>query len=139
MVSLADNELDGPPAVGPGAFTENETGLLRRPRRFPLSLKALEGKHMSKELFVLALAVGAALLAVWTHARFPKLAPERMGKTLLHTGVAFVLLKLTPGLGDSTLAMFPGVFLILLSALVYGLLCSIWVLKLAQTALGVPR
>jgi len=94
---------------------------------------------MSKELFVLALAGGAALLAIWTHARFPKLAPERMGRTLLHTGIAFVLLKLAPGLGDSSLAMFPGVFLILLSALVYGLLCSIWVLKIAQTALGMAR
>ena len=35
--------------------------------------------------------------------------------------------------------MFPGVFLFLLPALVYGLLCSIWVLKLAQTALGSSR
>ncbi len=94
---------------------------------------------MSNGLFVLALATGAGLLAVWTHARFPGLAPDKMGRTLLHTAVAFVLLKLTPGLGESRLAMFPGVFLFLLPALVYGLLCSIWVLKLAQTALGFSR
>lgn len=94
---------------------------------------------MSNEMFVLALAAGAGLLAVWIHARFPGLAPERMGKTLLHAGVAFVLLKLTPGLGDSAVAMFAGVFLFVLPALVYALVCSIWVLKLAQTALGVSR
>lgn len=94
---------------------------------------------MSNELFVLALASGAGLLAVWAHARFPGLAPERMGKALLHAGIAFVLLELSPGLGDTSAAMFAGVFLLILPALVYALLCSIWMLKLAQTALGVPR
>lgn len=94
---------------------------------------------MSKEIFVLALATGAGLLAVWGHMRFPRLAPERMGKTLLHTGIAFVLLKLTPGLGDSAMTMFACVFLFMLPALVYALLCSMWVLKLAQAALGVSR
>ena len=94
---------------------------------------------MSKELFVLALAAGAGLLAVWIYARFPGLAPERMGKTLLHTGVAFVLLKLTPGLGESAATMFAGIFLFVLPVLVYALLCSIWMLKHAQTALGVSR
>lgn len=94
---------------------------------------------MSNGTFVLVLAAGAGLLAVWLHARFPGLAPGQVGKTLLHTGIAFVLLKLTPGLGDSPVAMFAGVFLFMLPALVYALLCSIWVLKLAQTALGVSR
>jgi hypothetical protein len=94
---------------------------------------------MSNGMFVLTLAACAGLLAVWAHARFPGLAPARMGKTLLHAGVAFVLLKLTPGLGDSSVAMFAGVVLLVLPALVYALLCTIWMLKLAQTALGVSR
>ena len=94
---------------------------------------------MSNEMFVLVLAVGAAALAGWIHARFPGLAPERMGKTALHTGIAFVLLKLTPGLGDSPVWIFAAVFLFVLPALVYALLCAIWMLKLAQTALGVSR
>jgi len=94
---------------------------------------------MSNEVFVLALAVGAGLLAVWIHARLPGLAPERMGRTVLHAGAAFVLLQLSPGIGDSPVALFAGVFLFVLPALVYALLCSIWVLKLAQTALGVSR
>lgn len=94
---------------------------------------------MSNELFVLALAVGAGLLAMWIHVRFPALAPERLGKTVLHTGIAFVLLKLTPGLGESVTAMFAGVFLFVLPTLVYALLCSIWMLRHAQSALGVSR
>lgn len=94
---------------------------------------------MSKELFVLVLAAGAALLAIWIHVRFPGLAPERIGRTLLHAGIAFVILQLTPGLSDSPVALLAGVFLFVLPALVYGLLSSIWVLKLAQTALGMSR
>ena len=94
---------------------------------------------MSNGMFVLVLAAGSGLLAVWIHARFPGLAPERVGKTLLHAGAAFVLLKLIPGLGDSTPALFVGTFLFVLPALVYALVCSIWLLKLTQTALGVPR
>ena len=94
---------------------------------------------MSNEVFVAALAVGAGLLAVWIHARFPDLAPQRIGKTLLHAGIAFLILRLTPGLGDSTTALFAGVFAFVLPALVYALLCSIWMLKHLQTALGASR
>ena len=35
---------------------------------------------MSNGTFVLVLAAGAALLAMWTHVRFPSLAPERIGR-----------------------------------------------------------
>jgi hypothetical protein len=79
------------------------------------------------------------LLAVWIYARFPDLAPKRLGKTLLHTGAAFALIQLMPGLGNSQVALLAGVFLFVLPALVYALLCTMWVLKLAQTALGVSR
>jgi hypothetical protein len=90
-------------------------------------------------MFVLALAAGAGLIAVWIHARFPKLAPDRMGRTLLHAAIAFALLQLAPGLGGSSTALLAGIFLFMLPALVYALLCAIWVLKLAQTALGMSR
>lgn len=94
---------------------------------------------MSNQLFLVALAASAGLLAVWIHARFPSLAPERMGKTILHAGVAFLLLRLTPGFGDSPVALFVGVFLFVLPALVYALVCTIWMLKIFQTALGMSR
>ena len=94
---------------------------------------------MSKEMFVLALAVGAGLLAMWVHVRFPGLAPARMVKTPFHTGAAFVLLMLTPGLVGPTPAGLALVFMFVLPTLVYALLCTLWVLKHAQTALGVSR
>ena len=56
---------------------------------------------MSSSAFVFVLSIGSALLALWVHARFPKLAPEHVGKTLLHTGLAFALLRLSPGMVES--------------------------------------
>ena len=94
---------------------------------------------MSNGTFVVALAIGAALLAVWIHGRFPLLAPERLGPTLLHAGVAFVILKLTVHVGGSNLSTFGGIFLVLLPAFVYALLCTLWMVRHAQTALGVSR
>jgi hypothetical protein len=94
---------------------------------------------MSKELFVFALAIGAGLLAMWVYVRFPGLAPARIVKTLFHTGAAFALLMLTPGLVGPTPAGFALVFLFVLPTLVYALLCTLWVLKHAQTALGASR
>jgi hypothetical protein len=94
---------------------------------------------MSKELFVPALALGAGLLAMWVDVRFPGLAPERIGKTVLHTVLAFALLQLTPAFGGSVPAKFALAFLFVLPALVYALLCTLWMLKQAQAALGASR
>lgn len=93
---------------------------------------------MSNGTFVFALAVGAALLAVWIHVRFPALAPERLGRTLAHAVVAFALLQLAPPLVGPA-ALLAGVFLVVLPALVYALLSAIWMLRHLQTALGLPR
>lgn len=94
---------------------------------------------MSNSTFVLALAAGAGLLAVWLHVRFPALAPERLGRTILHAASAFALLKLTALLDGGSTSAFVTVTVFVLPALVYALLCAIWVLKLAQTALGLQR
>jgi hypothetical protein len=93
---------------------------------------------MSNGTFVLVLAAGAGLLAMWTHVRFPSLAPERLAPTILHAATAFALLKLTAIFGESTVGL-GAVFLFVLPALVYALLCTIWVLQHAQTALGLSR
>jgi hypothetical protein len=97
-----------------------------------------EGMEMSNGTFVLVLAAGAGLLAMWTHTRFPSLAPERLGRTIVHAATAFVLLKMTSVFGESPRA-FGVVFLFVLPALVYALLCTIWMLRHAQTALGLSR
>jgi hypothetical protein len=93
---------------------------------------------MSNGTFVLALAAGAALLALWTHVRFPSLAPERIGRTVIHSASAFVLLKVAAGVEAGATAAVP-LFLLVLPALVYALLCVIWVMLHAQTALGMSR
>jgi hypothetical protein len=85
------------------------------------------------------LVVGAALLAVWVHARFPALTPERLGRTMLHAAVAYLVLKVTADVVGSTASTFGSIFLVLLPALVYALLCMLWLLRLAQVALGVSR
>ena len=94
---------------------------------------------MSNGTFVLALAAGAGALALWLHARFPSLAPERLGRTIAHAVAAFVLLQLVPGVGESAAGTFLAVFVFLLPALVYALLCSIWMIQHAQIALGLQR
>ena len=92
---------------------------------------------MSSSAFVFILTVGCGLLALWVHVRFPKLAPEHVGKTLLHTGLAFALLQLSPGMVESPVMAFITIVVLLVPALSYALLCSIWMLRHVQTALGV--
>ena len=94
---------------------------------------------MSNSTFVLALAAGAGLLAIWVHVRFPSLAPERLGRTILHAATAFALLKLAALFGAGSTTMVASVFVFILPALVYALLCTIWVLQHAQAALGLQR
>ncbi len=91
---------------------------------------------MSNGMFVIALAVGAAALAVWIQVRFPSLGPTRFGGTMLHAALAFALLWVASAPSVITLG---AIFLGLLPALVYALLSTIWVIQLAQTALGLSR
>jgi mannose/fructose/N-acetylgalactosamine-specific phosphotransferase system component IID len=93
-----------------------------------------EEKGMSNGTFVVALAVGAALLAMWVQARFPSLAPVALGGTMLHAVVAFALLTWATHGSDSSVVTLAAIFLGLLPALVYALVCTLWVLKAAQTA-----
>lgn len=94
---------------------------------------------MSNGTFVLVLAVGAALLAAWTHARFPSLAPARLGRTVLHTAGAVLVLNLLPFALDSALDVRVSILGVVLPALVYTMLAAIWMLRLAQTTLGLQR
>ena len=57
---------------------------------------------------------------------------------MLHTATSFALLKLTSLFGEST-TVFVVVFLLVLPALVYALLCAIWLVQQAQIALGLGR
>jgi hypothetical protein len=93
---------------------------------------------MSSGTFLIVLTAGAALLAMWLHVRFPSLGPDRMARAVVHAAAAFVLVRVAGGVGDS-LTGFAAVMLLVLPALVYALLCTIWVLQHAQAALGLSR
>jgi hypothetical protein len=92
---------------------------------------------MSNSAFVFVLSISSALIALWVYARFPNLAPEMVGKTLLHTMVASAFLGLLPGAVESPVLAFLTIVLLVVPALSYALLCSIWMLKHVQTAMGV--
>lgn len=94
---------------------------------------------MSNGTFMLVLAVGAGLLAIWTHARFPGLAPDSLGRAVLHTAAAVLLLQTLPVALDAGLNVQLAVLGLVLPALTYAMLAAIWMLRLAQATLGLQR
>lgn len=90
---------------------------------------------MSVQLFVMSLASGAALLALWLHVRLPQLAPPSAARTVLHLALAgVVLFAFVPETAGSAAAAFSVAFLVVLPGLVYAFLASIWMLQLMQAA-----
>lgn len=89
---------------------------------------------MSVELLVAALATGAALLALWLYARFPRLAPSSLSWTLLHLVAAVAVLYLVPEGSNSAVGAFGAAFFVVLPGFVYAFLASIWMLRLLQAA-----
>jgi hypothetical protein len=97
---------------------------------------------MTVHQFLMVLTVGAAAIALWINARFPKLAPDGIRTAIIHVGAAMLVGQvLLPSLTD----VIPGsnpvmralviTFILGLPALVYTLLASIWVIRIAQGAL----
>jgi hypothetical protein len=92
--------------------------------------------------FLVALTLGAGAIALWINFRFPKLAPQRVFWAIIHVGAAILFGQVVlPGLH----ALIPDTnpvaralvttFLLGLPALIYALLSSIWVIRIAQGAL----
>lgn len=98
---------------------------------------------MSPGIFVLFLALGAAIVALWIELRFPALAPITLRASLVHAAVASVALVVVPAAFDPMLdvrdsltvalvALFGGVF----PVLVYAFLTFTWLVK--PLARGLP-
>jgi hypothetical protein len=91
--------------------------------------------------FLIALTLGAFALALWINQRFPGIAPEELKTAVLHVGAALLVGQavvplvhsLLPDMGVVATALVM-IFLIGLPALVYSLLSSIWIIRLAQAA-----
>ena len=97
---------------------------------------------MNVNEFLVALTLGAGALALWINFRFPNIAPERIWTAIIHVGAAILAGQvLLPGLLEVVPESNPVVralvttFVLGLPALVYSLLASIWVIRIAQGAM----
>lgn len=87
--------------------------------------------------FLVALAVGAALIAVWLDVRFERFGPSDFRGAMLHVGVALAVgWLLVPAGLESILALgaspMVALFGVALPSLVYLFLAAFWVVKQAQ-------
>lgn len=94
---------------------------------------------MNPQIYVLVLAVGAGVLAVWTDIRFPKLGPGTVGGVLLHGFAAMIALRVVAGsIGGLTSGPFPtaiaAVLGVALPGLLYAFISGIWAVRLFQGA-----
>jgi hypothetical protein len=94
---------------------------------------------MSIGTFVVALALGAAVLAIWAVVRFPRMGPESLTGALVQITVAFlsglilVPMGMRSALGWSpTLGPLAAVFVFALPSLLYLFLASLWAMRVLQ-------
>jgi hypothetical protein len=94
---------------------------------------------MSLDAFIIAMTIGAALLALWAGIRFPRMGPDTLAGALLQVAVALVAgWFLVPAAVASVVrwdALFGpliGVLLFALPALTYLFLASLWAMRVLQ-------
>jgi hypothetical protein len=90
---------------------------------------------------ILAVAIGAGAIALWLDVRFKERGPQTVLRTLAHVAVSLLCLQISPALvvlvvaaGESPARKMVAIFAVLLPALSYAWLSSIWLLKLLQRA-----
>jgi hypothetical protein len=86
--------------------------------------------------FIVVLAVGTALIALWIDFRFPRLGPQGFLGAFIHLLAASIGAQLVVPLGlDTAGNKMVGVFVIALPALVYVFLTALWIMKVARGAM----
>jgi hypothetical protein len=99
-------------------------------------------EFMNVNTFIVVLAFGSGVIALWLTVRFPKLMPWSMARLVVHLVVAFVCVyAVKPGIAmvvgtGVPAAHIVGVFAIAFPALVYNFLVCAWMIKLAQASAG---
>jgi hypothetical protein len=90
--------------------------------------------------FALVFVLGAGIIAAWTTVRFPRLASKRIPVIAVHLVIAMVLVQLVPPAihlaGSAPLGVLASLFLVAFPVLVYSFLVALWLIVLAQNALG---
>lgn len=101
---------------------------------------------MGGSLLTGALAVGAAVLALWVDVRVTGLRPRSLGRRLAHACVAFLALNVATVVLDrlaqpdaATLQRELAVLLVFLPALVYAFLACAWLLRGLAEVVSVAR
>jgi hypothetical protein len=99
------------------------------------------GKVTATQGLVLAVALGAAAIALWLDVRFEARTPQTLAQAVLHAAVAVGALQLLPTIlhvilagSDSPVRKMAAVFAAVLPTLTYVWLASIWLLKVVQRA-----
>lgn len=97
---------------------------------------------MTVQTYVICMAVGAAVVALWINVRFPRLMPWKMGRLLIHLVLALVAVQaVSPAMGSVLSLRIPAaslaaVFAIAFPVLVYNFLVGAWLIRLAQASAG---
>ena len=91
--------------------------------------------------FLLALGIGAALLAFWFVVRFPDRGPANMRRALIHVGMAFAIGWFVPDVFSVVCtygfrAVVTGIFVLVFPVLFYTFLSGAWFLKIATDMIG---
>ena len=101
---------------------------------------------MSLGVFVIAMTVGAALLALWTSVRFSQIAPETLRGALVHVAIAllagwFLVPVAVTSVVDWATPTGPliAMLLFVLPALTYLFLASLWAMRVLQDMLQGAR
>jgi hypothetical protein len=89
--------------------------------------------------------LGAAALAIWAVARFPERGPRGIGRSFVHVVAAFGLAALVPhaiefvnGLAGGS-AILVATLLVILPALLYMFLATLWLFRALQDLAGLRR
>jgi hypothetical protein len=98
---------------------------------------------MSVGVFVIALGIGCAALAVWVDYRLETFRPGNLYTAMVHVGLAMLLARLIVPVGmtwvGNLTSALGGVFLVGLPVCVYCLLSCFWVMRQVGDTLGNAR
>jgi hypothetical protein len=93
-------------------------------------------------VFSVLFIAAAAAVAVWIVVRFPERAPTEFRRAMIHFGVSMVGMYVISPIVQHDLASMPqpfqlylSVFGVLLPALIYRMVATIWLLRLATGSL----
>ena len=94
---------------------------------------------MSPMIFGIAFAFGAGAIALWTHVRFPDVAPGEIRWILLNAAGAYAVLHFVAGIVGPFVAAghIPAVLTLVgicLPGVAYAFLVCIWTIKMFQGA-----